>query len=158
MLFYDERRFHKFLGEQTSKLNVKYYKGLGTTKAEDVPDTFGLKMVEFVNDDQSLASMVKAFHKKSADARKIWLEQYNPESYTFSLDDQGKTTSMTITNFINGELIKFSYADCGRSIPNGIDGLKESQRKILYAVKKRNLKFSATHSDSILETLRLQSL
>ena len=143
LLFYDERRFHNFLGEQTSKLNVKYYKGLGTTKAEDVPDTFGLKMVEFVNDDQSLASMVKAFHKKSADARKIWLENYNPDAYTFSLDDQGKTTSMSITNFINGELIKFSHADCARSIPNGIDGLKESQRKILYAVKKRNLKYSA---------------
>uniref|UniRef100_A0A6C0H2X4 DNA topoisomerase (ATP-hydrolyzing) n=1 Tax=viral metagenome TaxID=1070528 RepID=A0A6C0H2X4_9ZZZZ len=142
LLFYDERRFHKFLSEQTTKLNVKYYKGLGTTKAEDVPDTFGLKMVEFVNDDQSLASMVKAFHKKSADARKIWLEQYNPEAYTFSLDDQGKTTSMSITNFINGELIKFSHADCARSIPNGIDGMKESQRKILYAVKKRNLKYS----------------
>jgi DNA topoisomerase-2 len=142
LLFYDERRFHKFLDEQTSKLNVKYYKGLGTTKAEDVPDTFGMKMVEFINDDQSLASMVKAFHKKSADARKIWLEQYNPEAYTFSLDDQGKTTSMSITNFINGELIKFSHADCARSIPNGIDGLKESHRKILYAVKKRNLKYS----------------
>jgi DNA topoisomerase-2 len=142
LLFYDERRFHKFLGEQTTKLNVKYYKGLGTTKAEDVPDTFGLKMVEFINDDQSLTSMVKAFHKKSADARKIWLEEYNPEAYTFSLDDQGKTTSMSITNFINGELIKFSHADCARSIPNGIDGLKESQRKILYAVKKRNLKYS----------------
>ena len=49
---------------------------------------------------------------------------------------------MSITNFINGELIKFSHADCARSIPNGIDGLKESQRKILYAVKKRNLKYS----------------
>lgn len=144
LLFYDERRFHNFLSEQTSKLNVKYYKGLGTTKAEDVPDTFGLKMVEFVNDQESLSSMVKAFHKKSADTRKIWLEQYNPEAYTFSLDDQGKTTSMSITNFINGELIKFSHADCARSIPNGIDGLKESQRKILYAVKKRNLKYSGT--------------
>ena len=34
-------------------------------------------------------------------------------------------------------------ADCARSIPNGIDGLKESQRKILYAVRKRNLKYSS---------------
>lgn len=142
LLFYDERRFHTFLGEQSSKLNVKYYKGLGTTKAEDVPDTFGLKMVEFANDDQSFTSMQKAFHKKYADARKIWLEEYNPEAYSFSLDDQGKTTSMSITNFINGELIKFSHADCARSIPNGIDGLKESQRKILYSVKKRNLRYS----------------
>jgi DNA topoisomerase-2 len=142
LLFYDERRFHQFLGEQKSKCNVKYYKGLGTTKAEDVPDTFGLKMVEFINDENSFTSMQKAFHKKYADNRKIWLEQYNPEAYTFSLDDQGKTTSMSITNFINGELIKFSHADCARSIPNGIDGLKESQRKILYAVKKKNLRFS----------------
>lgn len=141
-LFYDERRFNSWLGEQKNKAIVKYYKGLGTTKPEDVPDTFGRKMVEYENDKDAFANMQKAFHKKYTDARKDWLSDYNPENYKFSLDDVGESTSMTISNFINGELIKFSHADCARSIPNGIDGLKESQRKLLYAVKKRKLKYS----------------
>lgn len=142
LLFYDERRFNDWLSKQTGKVNVKYYKGLGTTKTEDVPDTFGLKMVEYVLDESTNTSMNKAFHKNNADDRKLWLAGYAPSENKFSLDDQDKLTTMNITDFIDGELIKFSHADCARSIPSGIDGLKESQRKILYAVRKRNLKYS----------------
>lgn len=142
MLFYDERRFHNWLGMQTGRVDTKYYKGLGTTKPEDVPDTFGKKLVEFNTDNKTFDNMQKAFHKKYSDARKEWLGAYDPNAYNFSLDDVANKTSMSITNFVNGELIKFSHADCARSIPSGIDGLKESQRKILYAVKKRKLKYS----------------
>jgi DNA topoisomerase-2 len=141
-LFYDERCFNKWLSEQTGKVDTKYYKGLGTTKAEDVPDTFGKKLVEFKTDDNTFESMQKAFHKKHADSRKEWLGCYNPNNVSFSLDEVDNIYSMGITDFIDGELIKFSHADCGRSIPSGIDGLKESQRKILYAVKKRKLSYT----------------
>lgn len=143
LLFYDERRFREWAGQQTKNFKKKYYKGLGTTKPEDVPDTFGLKMVEYVNDENTCTNMNKVFNKKHADLRKNWLEQYNPIS-TFSLDDQGTITSMNISDFMDGEMIKFSHDDCKRSIPNCMDGLKESQRKILYAVKKRKLKFSGS--------------
>lgn len=142
LLFYDERRFNKYLSEQTSKVNAKYYKGLGTTREEDVPDTFGLKIVEFMKDDRDSENMNKVFNNKYADSRKTWLGEYNPEEQKFSLDDEGQTCSMTLSNFLNGEMIKFSHADCARSIPNGIDGLKESQRKILYAVRKRRLQYT----------------
>lgn len=142
LLFYDERRFNEWLSKQTGKVNVKYYKGLGTTKTEDVPDTFGLKMVEYVQDESTTKNMNKVFHKNHADDRKGWLAGYTPSHSKFSLDDQSKVTSMNITDFIDGEMIKFSHADCARSIPSGIDGLKESQRKILYAVRKRGLKYS----------------
>jgi len=142
LLFYDERRFNDWLGKQQGKVNVKYYKGLGTTKTEDVPDTFGLKMVEYVQDVNTSLNMNKVFHKNHADDRKTWLAGYAPGDNNFSLDDQNEFTSMNVSDFIDGEMIKFSHADCARSIPSGIDGLKESQRKILYAVRKRNLKFS----------------
>ena len=141
LLFYDERRFNKYIAESSGKVNAKYYKGLGTSRPEDVPDTFGLKMVEFTRDDNASTNMNKVFHKNHADARKEWLGEYAPTNYAFSLDDQGKSCTMTISNFLNGEMIKFSHADCSRSIPSGIDGLKESQRKILYAVRKRKLNF-----------------
>ena len=145
ILFYDEKRFQKWFSEQTKKVKTKYYKGLGTTRPEDVPDTFGLKMIEYVRDNELDINMSKVFSKKESDTRKEWLSDYTQggeEKNTFSLDDQGEISQMELSSFINGELIKFSIADCGRSIPNSIDGLKESQRKILYAVKKRNLKYS----------------
>jgi DNA topoisomerase-2 len=144
LLFYDENNFNKYISEQNKKVNAKYYKGLGTTREEDVPDTFGLKMIEYITDNNSNINMNKVFHKKYADARKTWLEEYSPQEQTFSLDNQDNISKMSISNFLNGEMIKFSHADCGRSIPNGIDGMKESQRKILYAVKKRNLKYSGS--------------
>ena len=141
-LFYDERRFNEWLSQQPGKVNVKYYKGLGTTKTEDVPDTFGLKMVEYKQDDSFDLNMNKVFHKNNADDRIKWLGEYKPKESTFSLDDTGVITDMKMSDFINTEMIKFSHSDCGRSIPSGIDGLKESQRKILYAVMKRKLKYS----------------
>ena len=47
---------------------------------------------------------------------------------------------MYFSDYIDTELIKFSIDDCGRSIPNIFDGLKQSQRKILYATFLKNLK------------------
>ena len=144
MLFYDENKFREFAKEQERQnktFKSKYYKGLGTTKPEDVPDTFGLKMVEYINDDNSTTNMNKIFHKKFADTRKDWLTNYDPNP-TFSLDDEGEIVDMEISSFLNSEVIKFSHNDCKRSIPSLFDGLKESQRKILYAVKKRNLTYN----------------
>jgi hypothetical protein len=146
LLFYDENKFRQFTKEQQEKnktFKSKYYKGLGTTKPEDVPDTFGKKMIEYVNDDNSSSNMNKIFHKKFADIRKDWLANYdlNPD---FSLDDEGEIVNMEISSFLNNEVIKFSHNDCKRSIPSLFDGLKESQRKVLYAVKKRNLTYNKT--------------
>jgi DNA topoisomerase-2 len=141
ILFYDENRFKDFISKQTKPIKSKYYKGLGTTKKEDVPDTFGKKMVEYKNDEKANESMNKVFHKKFSDERKTWLEKYNPAS-SISLDDGGELVPMDITEFLNNEVIKFSHNDCKRSIPCLIDGLKESQRKILYAVKKKNLTYN----------------
>jgi DNA topoisomerase-2 len=143
LLFYDERKFREYASSQTKNFKKKYYKGLGTTKPEDVPDTFGLKMVEFVNDEDTYTNMNKVFHKRFSDDRKQWLGNFNPKP-EFSLDDEGELVVMSMSNFLNREMIKFSHDDCKRSIPNGIDGLKESQRKILYAMKKRKLRYSGT--------------
>ena len=142
LLFYDERRFNQYLDEAEGKVSAKYYKGLGTTRAEDVPDTFGKKLVEYSNDSDLSTTMNKVFHKTQTDPRKEWIGAYNPNDISWSLDDQDTISSMNISDFLDKELIKFSYADCGRSIASMVDGLKESQRKILYAVFKRKLHYS----------------
>jgi hypothetical protein len=63
-------------------------------------------------------------------------------------------------DFIHNELIHFSHEDVYRSIPNLIDGLKPSQRKVLYGCFKADLdkvKFIKTDTEGydvdILEEL-----
>lgn len=146
ILFYDELNFRVWynstqIRNKTPK-NIKYYKGLGTTKPEDVPDTFGLKVIKYVEDDMVDESMNKVFHKNFSNERKKWIAEFNPQHH-ISLDELGEESNMSITQFINQEMIKFSISDCKRSIPNVLDGLKESQRKIIYSVKKRNLGFKS---------------
>jgi len=46
---------------------------------------------------------------------------------------------VSFEDFINKEMIHFSKYDCERSIPNLMDGLKTSQRKIIFAAFKRHL-------------------
>lgn len=45
-----------------------------------------------------------------------------------------------MSDFINKELILFSYADNVRSIPSVADGLKPGQRKVIWGCFKRKLK------------------
>lgn len=141
LLFYDENRFKSFATQQTKSFKSKYYKGLGTTKSEDVPDTFGEKMIEYLNDDKTTVTINKVFHKNFTDDRKRWMEAFDSNRGK-SLDDFGKVTEMNMSDFLDHEVVKFSMNDCGRSIPNLFDGFKESQRKVFYAMRKKNLAFN----------------
>lgn len=75
-----------------------------------------------------------AFNKKRADHRKEWLRNYNRNLYI-----NYKKSRISFNEFVDNELIHFSNADNDRSIPSIMDGLKPSQRKILYAGFKRRL-------------------
>lgn len=143
-LFYSLENFHKYArGEDPNfiKTKSKYYKGLGTTKIEDVPDTFGKKIIEYKNDSKTTETMVKVFDKKYADVRKKWMEEYTPGT-DIGLDCPESNITMDISKFLDTEMIKFSIDDCKRSIPCLVDGLKESQRKVIYALKKRKLSYN----------------
>ncbi len=138
--FFTHEAFHKFKNENKWHKNheIKYFKGLGTTKHEDVPKIFGKKMVVFNIDDNAHENMEKAFKDEEADERKEWLKQYNPNARTFDLDSPNKILQLDISTFINEELIKFSIEDCKRSLPHLIDGQKESQRKVIFGLKQWN--------------------
>ncbi|GAM24783.1 hypothetical protein SAMD00019534_079580 [Acytostelium subglobosum LB1] len=118
---------------------IKYYKGLGTSKPEEGKEYFSKiesHKIDFSWDETADDAIDKAFNKKRADDRKKWMEEFTPGTYL----DQYGTKSVSITDFIDKELILFSIADCERSIPSVVDGLKTSQRKILFSCFKRNLK------------------
>jgi len=115
---------------------IKYYKGLGTSTPTEAREWFKeLHEIKYEWDEKTDDSINLAFNKKQADDRKRWLSRYDPT--TMLVPVQG---CASYTEFINKELIHFSNADNIRSLPNIMDGLKPSQRKILFACLKRNLK------------------
>ncbi len=139
-IFYDETKFREHMATTRKKEDPKWIKGLGTTNPSDIKHIFGAKMVSYEVDENADNTMQKVFGKENSDKRKEWIRQGQDENAP-SLDDMGKESLMKISDFLNNEMIKFSINDCVRSIPNVIDGLKESQRKILYAAKKKGLSF-----------------
>lgn len=142
LIFYDEKKYKEWLAQQKGNPKTKYYKGLGTTHEDDVPDIFGEKMVRYTIDEDTNENMEKAFSKKHITDRKNWLTEYDPANTDFSLDDGNKVCDLGFSDFINNILIQYSYADCERNIPSLIDGQKKCQRKILYCAKKRKLGYS----------------
>ena len=137
ILFYSQPKFKKFMAENSKlKYKTKYYKGLGTSSEKEVLATFGKKTQKVLYDETTDDEMNKAFSSKFSDQRKQWLTAHDKTLVN------NFNSSQTISNFINKELILFSIDDCGRSIPNLYDGFKESHRKILYSLFKKNLAFS----------------
>jgi len=119
-----------------SSWKIKYYKGLGTSTGKEFREYFKeKKIVGFEHGgDISDNAIDMVFNKKRADDRKSWLRNYDRGLY---LDTS--QSSIRYEEFIHKELIHFSKYDCDRSIPNLMDGLKISLRKILYSAFKKNL-------------------
>jgi DNA topoisomerase II len=149
--FYTLTDFETWQKGDTKGWATKYYKGLGTSSTLEAREYFReLKVVNFELDyiqpedtdttSQSSAPVTEAdvldlaFNKKRANDRKQWLGTY----------DRGRIVNynnpkLPLKEFVNNELIHFSMEDVERSIPHIMDGLKPSQRKILFACFKRNL-------------------
>jgi DNA topoisomerase-2 len=126
--------------EKRKKIFVKYYKGLGTSTAEEGKEYFAnidLHKKIFVPtimnngeegdiDDQAIDLL---FSKDRSRERKDWLSRNYSPSLQLNLSSSDK---VSFKDFIEKELIHFSFSDNWRSIPSVIDGLKPSQRKVLY--------------------------
>lgn len=141
LLFYNDGEYEEWRQKQQQQTSLKgwafkYYKGLGTSTGKEFKEYFAnKKIVNFVSTGEvSRDSIDKVFNKKRACDRKTWLEQYDRELY---LDTN--RSEVPYEEFIAQEMIHFSKYDCERSIPNGVDGLKTSQRKILYTCLERKL-------------------
>ncbi|KAL8425445.1 hypothetical protein Efla_006844 [Eimeria flavescens] len=76
-----------------------------------------------------------AFSKKRAEDRKRWLQGYREGTFV-----DHSLREVTFSDFVNKELVQFSRYDNERSIPQLVDGWKVGQRKVLFAVFKKNTK------------------
>jgi DNA topoisomerase-2 len=148
--FFTEQDYNKWKDQNvTQGYQIRYFKGLGTSKKEDAQDTFrrikDLQVDYYYKDKSCDESILLAFEKdknvskskiedietsefvKCSDKRKRWLGNYDKNIY---LDV--KENRVSYQDLIHKELIHFSIYDNLRSIPSLCDGLKPSQRKILY--------------------------
>ena len=137
LLFYNDGEYNKWKEQNDPKgWKTKYYKGLGTSTGKEFKEYFeNKKIVLFEHtDDECTNAIDMVFNKKRADDRKEWLGKYDRGLYL----DTNKS-SVSYNDFIDREMIHFSKYDCDRSIPNLMDGLKISLRKILFSAFKKNL-------------------
>jgi len=135
--FYNEQEYELWKSEhQDAKgWSIKYYKGLGTSTGKEFKEYFkDKKTMDIHLGDKDNETIDMVFNKKKSDFRKEWLSNYERNNVLDTRD-----TKITLGDFIHREMIHFSKYDCDRSIPNMMDGLKVSQRKILYSAFKKNL-------------------
>jgi DNA topoisomerase-2 len=135
--FYTLTEYNDWIGKTNNSKSwkTKYYKGLGTSSAQEAREYFSnMKLNNYIYDEDTTDKMCLAFSKDKSDMRKEWL--YNFDENVI-LDH--KATDISIPDFIDKELIHFSNSDTLRSIGSVYDGLKPSQRKILYSCFKRKL-------------------
>lgn len=147
--FFNEQDYNiwKQNTQNIKSYNIKYFKGLGTSKKEDAQDLFKrldrLKVDYYYKDTKCDEAILLAFEKDKnikeqevscTDQRKKWLSHYDKNSYI-----DLKETKTSYQDLINKDLIHFSIYDNLRSIPSLCDGLKPSQRKILYYMLKNNI-------------------
>ena len=154
LAFYSERDFNTWREGLSKKernaYRVKYYKGLGTSTAEEAREYFAAMNRHRISfgwtsrKDGDLIDM--AFAKDRAGDRREWIAAAaaanadgNVESAALSLPKEVNSV-VSYGSFVREELVQFSQADVARSIPSVVDGLKPSQRKVLFACFKRKLR------------------
>lgn len=115
---------------------IKYYKGLGTSSAKEAKEYFSnldknRLHFEIIQDG---AQIDMCFNKKRVEDRKAWIGNYRHGTH---MDFSKK--EMSYNDFVNKEYIVMAIESNLRGIPHVMDGLKPSQRKILFACLKRKL-------------------
>jgi DNA topoisomerase-2 len=140
--FYTDSAFRTWYGAGKAGWRIKYYKGLGTSTSAEAREYFKKIQdltVKFDVDTMTDDSIVLAFDKKKADARKSWLLESTAKAAGQLEVAYGDVKQLDITDFVHKDLVNFSLADLKRSIAHVADGLKPSQRKVMYSCFQKNL-------------------
>lgn len=154
--FYNETEYKSWKEENQSilkRVKIKYYKGLGTSTAKEAKEYFrnlNTNLIKYSFDEERESVDTKSIElafsdskKKNTDKRKDWISKsiehiHEKNERKEPLIDYTKKT-FNVHEFIHNELVQYSIYDNHRSIPHLMDGLKPSQRKIIYACLKKNL-------------------
>ena len=135
-VFYTTPEYDQWRQQQTEEWKIKYYKGLGTSSRKEALEYFSdlpKHRIPFeIMQNGSVIDM--CFSKKRIADRKKWIANYQQGTFVdFGVDQ------MKYDDFVNKEYIIMAVQSNLRAIPHVMDGLKPSQRKILFACLKRKL-------------------
>ena len=138
--FYNTSDYEKWCSKRpnyTKTHRIKYYKGLGTSSTSEAKEYFGEHRRDVLYKWSPVCgeALSLTFDKSRSDDRKDWIRKYDSSQV---LDANLKEVSFS--ELVNTELRIFSYYNLGRAIPSVMDGLKPSQRKVLFSCFKRGLK------------------
>ena len=141
--FYTDSAFRTWYQDGKPGWKIKYYKGLGTSTSAEAREYFKKIQdltVKFDMDTMTNESIILAFDKTKADARKTWLLTNTAKDAKELEVPYGHVKELSISDFVHKDLVNFSLADLKRSIAHMADGLKPSQRKVLFSCFQKNLK------------------
>ena len=119
--------------------NIRYLKGLGSSTRQEAVSYFSniSKYLKHITMDEFGGQKMDLFFNKDRSSdRKEWLKDTN----NMDLDYESK--EQAVEAFVDTELKQFSLETLTRAIPSLVDGLKESQRKIMFACFR---KFDSTN-------------
>lgn len=128
--FFTLNSFKKWMNRNPKGWKFKYCKGLGSSNEKDIKRDIKANLVEDISTVNLIytsntdIAMYTAFGE-DPNVRKEWIKTYNEYEGIENIRD------LKIEDFINKEMIEHPIVNTSRSIP-GMDGLKESQRKIMY--------------------------
>jgi DNA topoisomerase-2 len=165
--FYTMNEYHEWIKKEQKGYTIKYYKGLGTSTANEAKEAFTdleKKLIhyiwEFPESDEKLDDKLKEEDSETSQENEDYkdLSSKSYEAITLGFDKkkanarktwlynydpenvlEGEDKEVTYSDFINKDLIQYSNDDNIRSIPSLCDGFKPSQRKIFYASRKKKI-------------------
>lgn len=124
---------------------ILYIKGLGTMTAQQAKREFACpKTVTYLAEqtDSEREALKLGFDATVSGARKKWIldELARRRTSTGSPSTSQFEGGLTLSCFVNRHIIIYHCTALTRSLPSFVDGLKESQRKILFGCFLKNLK------------------
>lgn len=162
--FYSMPAFRAWaVANDTTGWKIKYYKGLGTSTKEDALEYFkGFHVTEYVERpranirsffgapsagagagaaaneavhvEDTVELFLNLFSKDRTDYRKTWVQAFNPEA---TIDNSRR--EITLPEFLHTEYRQHADDNLRRTTPSVVDGLKPSQRKILFGCFRKGL-------------------
>jgi len=155
--FYSMPAFRAWaLTNDASGWKIKYYKGLGTSTKDDALEYFkGFHVTEYVERprasiqsffggagasaggvvvEETTDLFLNLFSKDRTDYRKGWVQAFDPEA---TIDNSRR--EITLAEFLHTEYRQHADDNLRRTTPSVVDGLKPSQRKILFGCFRKGL-------------------
>lgn len=137
--FYSFKEYHKWQrANPNQRFTAKYYKGLGTSTTAEGKEYFAnmeKNVMKLVVDSKDKRLLDSVFDSQEVEWRKDWMTKAN--AFTGEIDIDRSKTSLTISDFVHREMVHFALLGNARALAHSVDGLKPSQRKILWAMMKR---------------------